>query len=146
MAAELKRKDTWSAGCVTLAGRLRTGLPVVCERPVLNCWLIEQIGLGALVDYQNDRALVDAALSIASDPPHNHSVEQSMVENHSCDARAALYEPIIELVAAKAGRIRKVGVSAVGNRLLRLGLDEALARKPAAGAAVTVNSVCLCAP
>ena len=86
---------------------LRTGLPVVCERPIPNRWLIEQTGLGALVDYHNEQALVDAALSIASDPPHNRGVEQYMVENHSWDARAALYEPIIELAAAEAGRIRK---------------------------------------
>jgi hypothetical protein len=82
-------------------------LPVVCERPVPNRWLIEQTGLGALVDYQNEQALVDAILSIASDPPYNNDVEQYMVENHSWDARAALYEPISELAAAKAGRIQK---------------------------------------
>jgi len=86
---------------------LRTGLPVVCERPVPNRWLIEQTGLGALVDYQNDEALVDAALSMAFDPPQNHGVEQYTVENHSWDARAALYQPVVELAAAEAGRIRK---------------------------------------
>src|SRR5208282_4646041 len=86
---------------------LRTGLPVVCERPIPNRWLIEQTGMGALVDYQNEQAFVEAVLSIASDPPRNHGVEQYMVENHSWDARAALYEPIIEIAATEAGRIQR---------------------------------------
>ena len=40
---------------------LRTGLPVVCERPVPNSWLIETTGLGALVNFGDLEAMAEAA-------------------------------------------------------------------------------------
>jgi hypothetical protein len=72
---------------------LRTGLPVVCERPVPNAWLVERSGHGALTPYDDVEAMAAAAL--AARPPDGRGVIDWMIAEHSWDARAALYEPLL---------------------------------------------------
>ena len=71
---------------------LRTGLPVVCERPVPNAWLIETTGLGAVVDFGDAEKLAESAAALARMRPRIDGVVQHMVRYHSWDARAALYD------------------------------------------------------
>jgi hypothetical protein len=75
---------------------LRTGLPVVCERGVPNAWLVEQTAHGAVVDFLDSRAMVEAALMLTKAPPRPNGLVSHMVEKHSWDARAALYDPIFQ--------------------------------------------------
>ena len=75
---------------------LRTGLPVVCERPVPNAWLVKETAHGAVVDFLDSDAIVDAAIRLAKASPSLNGVVTHMIEQHSWDARAALYEPIFE--------------------------------------------------
>jgi len=86
---------------------LRTGLPVVCERSVPNSWLISETGLGALVDYGDNNAFVEAARALVTHPPCNTGVEEYLVKNHSWDVRAALYDSVFEKAAAEAGGRKK---------------------------------------
>jgi hypothetical protein len=86
---------------------LRTGLPVVCERSVPNSWLVSETGLGALVDYGEDDAFVEAARTLVVHPPANAGVEEYMVKNHSWDVRAALYDAAFAKAAAEAGERKK---------------------------------------
>jgi hypothetical protein len=79
---------------------LRTGLPVVCERPVPNAWLIETTGLGAVVDFGDAEKLADSAAALARTRPRVDGVVQHMVRNHSWDARAALYDRTFAEAAA----------------------------------------------
>ena len=81
---------------------LRTGLPVVCERPVPNAWLLEETRHGALVDYDDVEALAEAASSLAARPPRTSGVIDYMIERHSWDVRAALYDHVLAATARKA--------------------------------------------
>ncbi|MGH7899782.1 MAG: hypothetical protein ACREQQ_17635 [Candidatus Binatia bacterium] len=78
---------------------LRTGLPVVCERPVPNAWLVGATGLGAIVDYGDVEALAEAAVELARRPPSPNGTARYMVEAHSWDARAAAYDEIFAQAA-----------------------------------------------
>ena len=53
---------------------LRTGLPVVCERPVPNAWLLEETRHGALVEYDDVEALAEAASSFVGRSPRADGV------------------------------------------------------------------------
>jgi len=77
---------------------LRTALPVVCERPVPNAGLIAETGHGTLVDYGDVHALAGAAATLAAAPPPASGVSEYMVRQHSWDARAALYDPVLASV------------------------------------------------
>jgi len=79
---------------------LRTGLPVVCERGVPNAWLIEQTGCGAVVDYDDVKGFAEA-VSRKKDAPSDHRVAELMASEHSWDARAALYDPILAEVSER---------------------------------------------
>jgi hypothetical protein len=77
---------------------LRTGLPVVCERPVPNAGLIAETGHGALVDFGDVQGAAAAAARLAATPPSADGLPGFMVTHHSWDARAALYAPILASV------------------------------------------------
>jgi hypothetical protein len=76
---------------------LRTGLPVACEAPVPNAWLVSHTGHGAVVDYDPEDVtnLAEAAARLARQPPKTNGVIPYMVANHSWDARAAVYAPAL---------------------------------------------------
>jgi len=71
---------------------LRTGLPVVCERGVPNAWLIEETGLGAMVDYDDVEHFAQAVARVAREMPKDEQVGDYMAREHSWNARAALYD------------------------------------------------------
>jgi glycosyltransferase involved in cell wall biosynthesis len=73
---------------------LRTGLPVVCEAPVPNVWLIEKTGHGAIVDYGDVEGVAEAAARLATHPPAPNGVIDYVISRHSWGARAALYEQV----------------------------------------------------
>jgi hypothetical protein len=72
---------------------LRTGLPVACEAPVPNAWLVSHTGHGTVVEYDADdvSALAEAAAQLARRPPAANGVVPYVIANHSWDARAAAY-------------------------------------------------------
>ncbi len=75
---------------------LRTGLAVVCERPVPNAGLVDETRLGAIVAYGDDVAIADAATALATGPPAgSERVADHMIRHHSWDARAALYDALL---------------------------------------------------
>ena len=73
---------------------LRTGLPVVCERPIPNAHLIKETRLGTIVAYGDDAAIADAACRLAAAPPAVDGTIASIVRQHSWDRRAALYDDL----------------------------------------------------
>jgi glycosyltransferase involved in cell wall biosynthesis len=77
---------------------LRTGLPVVCERPVPNAALVTQTGHGRLVDYEDVTALAEASAELAARPPESRGVVDYMITAHAWEARAALYDPLLARV------------------------------------------------
>ncbi len=85
---------------------LRTGLAVVCERPVPNAWLIETTGLGALVDFGAIEQLAEAAVALAHERPRVNGVVQYMVEHHRWENRAALYDHVFAEAPALRGSRR----------------------------------------
>lgn len=80
---------------------LRAGLPVVSEAPIPNNHLIDATGLGAVVPFGDtmqmaemlDRAAAASAVSKARAMQH-------MVDHHTWDARARVYEPLFRPLAA----------------------------------------------
>ncbi|MGH7898940.1 MAG: hypothetical protein ACREQQ_13375 [Candidatus Binatia bacterium] len=80
---------------------LRTGLPVVCERPVPNAWLIGKTGLGTIVDYDDAEALAEAVAALAKRTPAANGVIDYMIAAHSWDQRAALYDPVFRAALAE---------------------------------------------
>lgn len=87
---------------------LRTGLPVVCERPVPNAWLVEKTGHGVLTAYDDVEAMAEAAAALVASPPAGNGLVEWMVEQHSWDARAALYDPVLRAAATDGGHARAV--------------------------------------
>lgn len=53
-----------------------------------------ETGLGALVDYGDDRGIADAAARLAANSPAVDGTVEKMVRDHSWDARAALYDEL----------------------------------------------------
>jgi glycosyltransferase involved in cell wall biosynthesis len=76
---------------------LRTGLPVVCERGVPNAWLIEQTANGVVVEFGDIPGMAEAATRYTKFPPVLNGLVKHVIETHSWDARAALYDPIFAL-------------------------------------------------
>jgi glycosyltransferase involved in cell wall biosynthesis len=73
---------------------LRTGLPVVCERGVPNAWLLEQTANGAVVEFGDIEGIAEAATRFTKSPPPLNGLVKHVIEKHSWDARAAIYDPI----------------------------------------------------
>ncbi len=76
---------------------LRTGLPVICESSVPNLAIIEETGCGAIVPYGDIAAMADAAAAQISIRHDAARIADYMVTNHSWDARAALYDPVLNV-------------------------------------------------
>jgi glycosyltransferase involved in cell wall biosynthesis len=76
---------------------LRTGLPVICEESVPNIAIVEETGCGAIVPYGDLEAMAEAAVAQLSARHDAAAVAQYMIENHSWDARAALYDPVLSV-------------------------------------------------
>jgi hypothetical protein len=74
---------------------LRTSLPVVCERPIPNSNLIEQFGCGAVLQFGVVQELVDAVERLCRASVSRTDVSDILVREHSWDARAAQYDPIL---------------------------------------------------
>jgi hypothetical protein len=76
---------------------LRTGLPVACEAPVPNAWLVSQTGHGAIVDYDEGdvTVLAEAINALVRRPPETDGLVSHMIAEHSWDARAAVYAPVL---------------------------------------------------
>ena len=93
---------------------LRTGLPVVCERGVPNAWLIEETGLGTIVDYDNVEHFAQAVARVAREMPKDEQVGEYMAREHSWDARAALYDCAFATLAQRSsGSPQSAGPGAV---------------------------------
>ncbi len=83
---------------------LRTGLPVLCERPVPNADLITATGCGALVDLDDVDALAAAAEDLAIRRPRFDDVAAWTARVHSWDERASRYAPVLaEALAERRG-------------------------------------------
>ena len=78
---------------------LRTGLPVICEESVPNIAIIKETGCGAIVPYGDIEAMADAAVAQLSVRHDVDAIARYMIENHSWDARAALYDPVLNVEA-----------------------------------------------
>jgi glycosyltransferase involved in cell wall biosynthesis len=83
---------------------LRTALPVACERPVPNAWLVAKTGHGTIVDYDDDEALAEAAAELARNPPAPNDVIEYMIAEHSWDKRAAVYEDVFATMSLERRR------------------------------------------
>lgn len=81
---------------------LRSGLPVACEAPVPNAWLVSHTGHGAVVDYDGDdlTPMADAVASLAT-TRLSPDVATYMVRHHSWDLRAAAYATALASVARR---------------------------------------------
>jgi glycosyltransferase involved in cell wall biosynthesis len=74
---------------------LRTGLPVVAEAPIPNCDVIRESGLGAIVDYQDSAAMVDAIADAAHREWDRAGAIRYVLARHTWDERAATYDRVI---------------------------------------------------
>ena len=79
---------------------LRTELPVICEEPVPNRWLIEKTGLGAVVPLDDVTTMADAAADFAGESRGENGVASWMASEHSWDERANRYASLFEDAAA----------------------------------------------
>jgi len=88
---------------------LRTGLPVVCEAPVPNAHLVSDTGHGAVVAYHERdlSAVAEAAVQLVRHRPDARGVVPYMIEHHSWDARAAVYEPYLAAAGDSTGSPRQ---------------------------------------
>jgi hypothetical protein len=83
---------------------LRTGLPVLCERPVPNADLVTSAGCGALVDLDDVKTMAAVAEDLAVRRQRFDDVAETTAREHSWDERAARYTSIIaEAVAERDG-------------------------------------------
>jgi hypothetical protein len=85
---------------------LRTGLPVICEEPVPNKSLIEETGCGAVVPYDDVKAISAAADEMISAKRDVKRISEHMIRKHSWDARAALYDRVL------SGTLSSIGLPA----------------------------------
>ena len=88
---------------------LRTELPVICEAPIPNRWLVEHTGLGAIVPLDDPETMADAVVSFAGRGHSLNGVADWMAREHSWDERAGRYAPLFEEAAsnrASSGRSR----------------------------------------
>jgi len=72
-------------------GYLRAGLPVVSEKPIPNNHLIEETGLGVLVDYNNNTAIAESIQEAACRKWNVQKGIDYMIEHHTWDKRVADY-------------------------------------------------------
>ena len=84
---------------------LRTALPTVCEAPVPNARMITDAQCGELVPLGDPEAMADAAERLVRNPPNLPDLPAQIARDHSWEARAAAYDPIIaEAVTERAER------------------------------------------
>ena len=74
---------------------LRVGLPTVCEAGYPNEGLVTDLGLGFLVENGATEALADAVARAADRTWDRQAAERKIIADHSWDARARIYEPIL---------------------------------------------------
>jgi glycosyltransferase involved in cell wall biosynthesis len=74
---------------------LRTGMPVICEDSVPNLGLVEHTRCGAIVPYGDIDAMADAADAQISTRRDTAAIAEYMIEHHSWDSRAALYDTVL---------------------------------------------------
>jgi glycosyltransferase involved in cell wall biosynthesis len=74
---------------------LRTGLPVVSETPVSNNYLIRDAGVGLIADYGDDEMMVNLIEDAAYREWDREKAIRYILDNHTWDHRAALYEQAI---------------------------------------------------
>ena len=79
---------------------LRSGLPVVSERPVPNNFLIRDSRLGYIVDYEDPEAMVDSIEAACSRTWDRAAAIDYIVNYHTWDHRAQVYS---ELIRARLG-------------------------------------------
>jgi glycosyltransferase involved in cell wall biosynthesis len=70
---------------------LRGGLPVVTESSVLNRFLIDETGHGAVAAYGNIQELAEKIMATLELPSRNSRVMNYMAETHSWRRRAEIY-------------------------------------------------------
>jgi hypothetical protein len=80
---------------------LRTGLPVVSERPIPNNYLIDESGCGLIAEYGDDRMLADMVEAAAWRDWDTQSAMQYILQRHTWDRRVAVYD---EVLAAERDR------------------------------------------
>jgi hypothetical protein len=87
---------------------LRTGLPVACESSVPNAWLVSHTGHGTIVEYDGDDVtdLAEATAALAGRPPNKNGVIPYMIAEHSWDARAAVYAPLLAAAPSRQSASR----------------------------------------
>lgn len=74
---------------------LRAGLPVVSETPIPNNHLIEETGLGLVAAYGDTGQMAEMVeFAVRAQWPREQAI-QHMIDRHTWDARARLYEPVL---------------------------------------------------
>jgi hypothetical protein len=81
---------------------LRTGLPVVSERPVPNNYLIAESGCGLIAEYGDDRVLADMVEAAAWRDWDTQAAMQYTLQHHTWERRVAVYD---EVLAAERDRV-----------------------------------------
>jgi hypothetical protein len=74
---------------------LRAGLPVVSEAPIPNNHLIDEAGLGFVARFGAIDQIADMLELAATTDWQKDRAMQYMVDRHTWDARARLYEPVL---------------------------------------------------
>lgn len=74
---------------------LRAGLPMVGEAGFPNDDLVRESGIGVVVDNGDLRGIADRVLELGTERPRSEAAVRRIVEHHSWDARAALYDELI---------------------------------------------------
>ena len=75
---------------------LRTGLPVVSEAPVPNNRILQEANLGFISDYADDRMMAEMVEAAIFHKWDRHSAVNYMLENHTWDQRAQVYDRLIK--------------------------------------------------
>jgi glycosyltransferase involved in cell wall biosynthesis len=74
---------------------LRAGLPVVSESPIPNNDLIRETGCGIIAPYGDDERMADLVETAVSRKWPKEEAARFMVENHTWDHRARVYDELI---------------------------------------------------
>lgn len=74
---------------------LRTGLPVVSEKPIPNNYLIKKADCGFIVDYNEDENMVDKIEQASQKEWNQQSAMNYMIKHHTWHHRIATYQKII---------------------------------------------------
>jgi glycosyltransferase involved in cell wall biosynthesis len=82
---------------------LRAGLPVVSESGFPNDDVVRSSGLGWLVGNENMREMAERVAAAASAKWDREAAARYVVDQHSWDKRAAIYDQIIRAELANSG-------------------------------------------